>query len=316
MIFDVQPGDDFIWNQYEFVKFLSENQGQDIVVTTTSEGCSAEATGMYKLIDLFKFNSVIIKTCNAVEEHSGYDIRILKNHFLKMPKKVDYTAYHHWTQDRVFGAFYSKPVWYRMGLASTLLHDYPDKSLVNFRYDPHNEDLRKLFEIQKLFKHDPVSAQKFIAVMDQYPIQLEETDVYYGPGSTTITHTSQLAEYYTKILVDIVSESFTEGRTFFPTEKTIRPMLLKKPFITMGPKCFLIHLRQMGFKTFHDFWDEDYDGYNPKERYFKILEVIKSLASKSPNELVKLHESMQDVLEHNYNLLVTRKFTKDIKYVE
>ena len=129
-------------------------------------------------------------------------------------------------------------------------------------------------------------------------------------------HTNQLRSFYTQILIDIVSESYVQGRTFYVTEKTLRPMLLKKPFIVMGPKCFLIHLRQMGFRTFGDFWNEDYNGYEPGLRYQRILELIDDLAKRSHSELVDMYKSMQDVLDHNYNMLVQTRFQTDIHYVE
>ena len=93
-------------------------------------------------------------------------------------------------------------------------------------------------------------------------------------------------------------------------------MLMKKPFIHMGPKCFLIHLRQMGFKTFGDYWDEDYDGHGVAERYKRILQLIDSLASKSHAELQDMYDHMRPVLDHNYELLLSKKFTTQITYVE
>jgi len=84
----------------------------------------------------------------------------------------------------------------------------------------------------------------------------------------------------------------------------------------MGPKCFLIHLRQMGFRTFGDFWNEDYDGYEPGLRYQRILALIDDLAKRSHAELVDMYNSMQDVLDHNYNMLVQTRFQTDIRYVE
>ena len=93
-------------------------------------------------------------------------------------------------------------------------------------------------------------------------------------------------------------------------------MLMKKPFIHMGPKCFLIHLRQMGFQTFNEFWSEDYDGHGMGQRYEYILELINTLAAKSKEELQDMYVRMQPILEHNYQLLLTKQFTKEITYVE
>jgi hypothetical protein len=128
--------------------------------------------------------------------------------------------------------------------------------------------------------------------------------------------TDQVAEFYPDFLIELVAETFCTGRTFFPTEKTTKPMLLQKPFIIMGPKCFLIHLRQMGFRTFHDFWDEDYDGHEGLHRYVRILKLIEDLANKSVNELEDMYQAMQPILEHNYQLLLERSYTTQIEYVE
>lgn len=84
----------------------------------------------------------------------------------------------------------------------------------------------------------------------------------------------------------------------------------------MGSKCFLIHLRQMGFRTFHDFWDEDYDGHYPHDRYAKILKLIDELSKKSIEELQDMYTNMKPILDHNYNLLIEKKFTKEITYVD
>jgi hypothetical protein len=125
-----------------------------------------------------------------------------------------------------------------------------------------------------------------------------------------------LAEFYPDLLIDIVAESFVQGRTFYATEKTVIPMLLKKPFVVMGPKCFLIHLRQMGFRTFYEFWDEDYDGYEPQQKYLMILKLLDTLSKKSIPELEQMYRDMQPILDHNYDLLINKNYTTVIDYVD
>ena len=93
-------------------------------------------------------------------------------------------------------------------------------------------------------------------------------------------------------------------------------MLLQKPYITMGPRNFLIHLRQLGFKTFQDFWDEGYDGHEGQHRYLKILELIDSLSNKSAGELESMYNGMKPVLEHNYQLLIKHTYTTKVNYIE
>ena len=144
---------------------------------------------------------------------------------------------------------------------------------------------------------------------------LEKQDGYTPGQQDTSGFTDQLLDFYPNILIDVVAESYTSGDTFCPTEKTFRPMLMKKPFIIMGPKNHLIYLRQMGFKTFYEFWDEDYDGYDPVSRFQCVVKLLDHIANKSKDELNHMYCKMQSILDHNYNLLINREYSKKITLV-
>lgn len=309
--------DTVIWNKQELVEFLAKHQG-GVIDLEVAEGACLRSLGLFDLLDAFNFRSISIRTFNLIQEpHRDYKINCHNTAFryLTVPLNLDYTSYHAWNGKQVFGAFYNRPTWSRLGLASRLYVNYNDKSLINFRADPHNNDQRAVFELDQLFTLDPQSIENFAKAYKNFPIRLENTDGY-TVGGTTQSHTDQLSQFYPNFLVDVVAETFLKGRSFYPTEKTTRPMLMKKPFILMGSKCFLIHLRQMGFKTFHDFWDEDYDGHGMEQRYTRILDLIDSIAKKTPAELQSMYEQMQPILDHNYQLLIEQKFSRNITYVE
>ncbi len=80
----------------------------------------------------------------------------------------------------------------------------------------------------------------------------------------------------------------------------------------MASKDYIDYLLQMGFQTFYEFWSEDYDGYQGRERYMKILALIDELAKKSKKELEEMYQAMQPILDHNYNLLLTQSYNKTI----
>jgi hypothetical protein len=315
--FLILPTDLSVWNRDEFLQFLAAHQDQDIVLDINQEGSCLSSNGIYQMIDLFNFKSVTIHTDNAVEEHDRYNIvrGPLRFRFFDVPRTTNYANLHQWNQRTVFGAFYNRALWHRIGIAATLEHDYKTISTLNFRYNPHHQDVRREFEIQKLFEVDTESTKKFMSVYQNFPQQLEEQDGY-TVGASTGRHTHQLAKFYPDLLIDIVGESFVQGRTFYATEKTVRPMLLKKPFVVMGPKCFLIHLRQMGFRTFYEFWDEDYDGHKPEQKYLMILKLINDLSKKSTSELEQMYRDMQPILDHNYNLLINKTYTTAVDYVD
>lgn len=312
--FTVSPSDHSIWNQLEFEKFLVDNQGLDIHIFTQDEGCDCRIIGIYDLLDTFTFKSVTITTCNLLETHNRYNINISGTAFKffdNEPSAHRYCALHTWNFEKVFGIFYNRPLWHRIGLMSHMYVVYREKTLINFRSDPSDIDQRKLFEIDRLFTNHPESAEKFLNCYHNLPLMLKDYDDY-TKYATTIMHTDQLCEFYPSILIDIVAETFTSGDTFFTTEKTVRPMLLKKPFIAMASRDHLLYLRQMGFKTFNDFWDEDYDGYEGPDRYKKILALIDNLAKKSVEELATIYKEMTDILDHNYNMLLTQTYNKQI----
>jgi hypothetical protein len=68
----------------------------------------------------------------------------------------------------------------------------------------------------------------------------------------------------------------------------------------------------MGFRTFSDFWSEEYDGFEERDRYLKILELIDLIAKKSIKELKDMYMAMQYTLNHNYNLLMSQSYKNNI----
>jgi hypothetical protein len=314
MKFILKPANDFIWNQVDFIQFLISNQGQSIVIDTHDEGVDLQIAGVYQLLEQFEYNDVTVITTNLLETHSNFKIKHNNSFKFFCINNTDYSQYHTWTRQKIFAVFYNRPLWHRIGLAAEMQCNFSNLSLINVRCNPNDIDQRSLFEIQKLFKNASFSIDKFVKVQSSWPRQLEQRDGY-TEGNTVNAHTDQLACFYPDFLIDIVAETWTQGNTFFPTEKTVRPMLLKKPFVIFGSKNYLEYLRQMGFRTFADFWDEDYDGYEGADRYVRILDLIDKLACKSFDQLETMYWDMQYTLDHNYNLLMSQKFHRSIEYL-
>ena len=312
--FTLIPANNFIWNQKEFTQFLIDHQHQPISLSTNREGVCLTTAGVYELLEQFNYTDVTIVTNNRLETHPTFRVQYYSPFAFFGVDHTNYSHLHQWEQQKIFGCFYNRPLWHRLGLAATLQHDYCQHTSLNIRQSIQHEDQRSLFEIDQLFKNHPESFVKFSKVCNSWPLMLEEQDGYTVENNTT-GHTDQLAQFYTDFLIDIVAETWTVGNTFFPTEKTVRPMLLKKPFIAMGSKNYLCYLRQLGFMTFNEFWSEDYDGYEGQQRYIKILQLIDELSKKSKSELNDMYWSMQYTLDHNYTLLANQNYTTDITHV-
>lgn len=311
-MFTLILSDGIIYNQKEFLDFLIANQGKAITISTNGEGACLTAYRVYQLIDQFSYADVCIFTSNILEAHDEYKIKKVVEFqwFNKFDNHLeDYSALHTWDQSKIFGCFYNRPAWHRIGLAANLKKYFENISLINFRRDPHDEDQRKLFDIKNLFVYHPDSVKLFGEMFDRCPMLSENA------SQEVLYNVLEVADCYRHFLIDIVAETWIEGLTFAPTEKTVRPMLLKKPMVIMGPKDYLCYLHQMGFKTFNDFWSEEYDGYETKDRYVKILELIHSLGNKSTQELNSMYNNMQHILDHNYNLIKQQNYNINIKHI-
>jgi hypothetical protein len=128
--------------------------------------------------------------------------------------------------------------------------------------------------------------------------QMTVRDQFTTPDSYADTNRS-LLNYYDRFAIEIVCETYTMGTTFFPTEKTIRPVMACKPMLVYGPQYFLGRLRTMGFRTYHDLWDESYDFYQGAKRWQAIQKVMQSLNEKSPTEQQQLLTQAHKIAEYN-----------------
>jgi len=110
--------------------------------------------------------------------------------------------------------------------------------------------------------------------------------------------------------VHIVNESRFTVPMANISEKTIKPILAGRPFIIASGPCSLQLLKNLGFKTFSDFWDESYDlETDHSKRLQKIIDLIDNLNKLNNKQLKKMNKRMSSIFNHNLNNLkdVTRK---------
>lgn len=102
-------------------------------------------------------------------------------------------------------------------------------------------------------------------------------------------------------LAHVVTETVFTGRRHHLTEKTFKPICLKMPFVLVSTAGSLEYLRRYGFQTFEHIWTEDYDQeHNDAMRLEKIARLLKDLDDQSPQELQRMYQAAQPVLQHNW----------------
>jgi hypothetical protein len=302
-----------LWNPVEFVKYLADNQDKDIIIHINPEAIDINELRIFDYIDCFKFKSVIIYTRNQLQQHPIYKIEYIReNPFIESSVSIN-PLIQTWNQTKTFLCVYGRPIASRLGFASWLHHHYPDETLIQFT--THHNDDNPNFEWNKLAGYDLDSVKYATDLVQNLPIQTVNNMHYNNLRSDWNWQDKDMINLYKSIFVDVVAENHNQGETFFPTEKIARPIYCKKPFIVHGNKDYLDYLHQMGFRTFHDYWSQNYDGYDQKDRYCAMLQIFAEIGSKSKKELKQMLDDMQPILDHNYNLLVDKAYNYNIKKI-
>lgn len=113
--------------------------------------------------------------------------------------------------------------------------------------------------------------------------------------------------YYQNSLVSIVTETNYNADEVTLTEKSFKPSKEKHPFIIIGAPGTLQAFRDMGFKTFGEFWDENYDNLtDPKQRMNAVMNVFKYIGSWNDDQIRNFRRSVKPILDHNYETLKVR----------
>lgn len=100
-------------------------------------------------------------------------------------------------------------------------------------------------------------------------------------------------------LIYVITETVYNYPYPWISEKTIKGILSKRPFILVGSKGTLAQLKLLGFKTFESIWDESYDTIaNPSDRMVASISLLTNLCNRPIGELA---EQVREIVEYNYN---------------
>ena len=103
--------------------------------------------------------------------------------------------------------------------------------------------------------------------------------------------------------LSVVSEASFAEDTCFLSEKIFKPIAIGQPFIIYGNKNSLQKLRDLGYRTFHPFINEDYDKLDTWDRLQKIIESLNAIKQMSDKEKLEWYKGMSDILAHNQETL-------------
>lgn len=120
-------------------------------------------------------------------------------------------------------------------------------------------------------------------------------------------------EDYESTEIEVVLETLFDDDRLHLTEKTLRPIAMGQPFILAGTYGSLEYLRDYGFKTFSDCWDESYDMMSDGiERMNKIIEVMSDIVSMPTSKREEMLVKARSIADYNKQHFFSDKFQTQI----
>lgn len=315
---NVITSDSIVWNATEVYSKISYamSTSTDLSINLCNEGPAFDTLNLhdYMVSESIRYNydlqRVTIITQNLKENYNvckvkkSFPSHLIDNTFeyqcvVKNKKNLKH-----------FGFFVGRGNAPRLFLGAYLYNNYKNKVVHTNHLDLDNEFYASNIGLERLITEYNIKNIRSIAeYINQCPISANTVSIdkslKLNPAQQLLKNDKQtFLELYNHFAIEIVAETYFTGTTFFPTEKIWRPILLKKPFIVQGPTNYLKNLKELGFKTFNNWWDEGYDDDPADWSIHEITKVIDQLSTLSSNDLRRIYNEMEPVLEHNKHRLL------------
>jgi len=189
------------------------------------------------------------------------------------------------------------------------LYSWPYCSSINWERLPWFEskklNMEKLLENRKTLNSNDYFIDMKRITKSNIEYNLDENNINTGLPLSKYEKTNlTLPDAYDQIFCCIATETRFAQPNAYISEKTLLPMLFKKPFIVVGAPYSLEYIKKLGFKTFNNYWDESYDTTtNHTERLKKIMDVINYIDSLSIKQLKELYRDMFLTIMHNFEVV-------------
>lgn len=114
---------------------------------------------------------------------------------------------------------------------------------------------------------------------------------------------------YQSTKIEVVLETLFDDTRLHLTEKSLRPIACRHPFILLAPHGSLQYLRNYGFKTFDKVWDESYDQIeNPIDRMNAVIKLMHDILRWSNQQQTNNQNLIDQITLHNRNLFFSKNF--------
>lgn len=300
-------------NKNAFISALAElPPGSDVVIDVNSEGPALGVFGILDIMEKFSHNYSFTRWSNPIESVKYPRVECSeRSHFFTMSWRYWIDELENVPADKTFGLFVGRHSVARNCIMYDVYHNWRQHFLLSkmglYVMDPWNKrNDPSVVAIEKIEDWAPANQRANIqhwAETEQLQIpsldSLHVKDYYKIPEISSAECALSLLSYYNQFNIELICETYTQGSTFFPTEKTVRPIVGNKPFLAYGPIDYLKNMRQLGFQTFGDIWDESYDRYEGVQRWQKMKTVIGIISKLSNSDKAELLNRCASITRHN-----------------
>ena len=159
---------------------------------------------------------------------------------------------------------------------------------------------------------DPETGVSYENHAFQNPVWRTDQDLSQSFSPNTVSSHSSASfdfEDYEFTNIEVVLETLFDDHRIHLTEKILRPIACGQPFVLAATSGSLSYLRDYGFKTYDDIWNEDYDQIaDPCQRLEAIVQLMKEISAWDPETRDKKLQQAQDIADYNKKHFFSQNF--------
>jgi len=315
-----------IFNNYHGVlepSRLAKLNNNDIVIYSQL-GESLNDTRLEQVLAKFSNQFVIVIT---TQKHFNFPLSSNKYQIITIPSA--YAAYttimdrdtvqiDNRNFEKLFLSFNKRAQWTRQALAQFAVNTkLNDRMFLSYHcHDVHKIGTRQTYLNQNeiigttWFNQD-LDLEYFYSLI---PITINIPDEFHSRSVGN-------KDFYEKSFCSIVTETYIgENHDPFFTEKIFKPIAFAHPFIVSSSAGALSLLKNLGFKTYSDIFNEEYDEIeNHQLRFEAILKEMLRLAALSDNEIQSMYKKVIPTIKYNYNFFyneLPKIYNNDIQRIK
>jgi len=261
------------WNTHLLALEIAQNKNRPIEFDLSHEHWDVDINGIHSVIqDCFK-NLNIDQPIVYVRDR----IRTISKIYKYMLRSRDWYS----PCSRIgYGQFYARPTYERLYCHyKHLTWQHHNLGIATFHFNLDSISVLDGCDFVEFLWDEPKKWEMLKSIGLPYA-DIESTFDESGKLSmhgADLKNYNSLMQAYKKICVEVVCETNTEGKTYFITEKTLRPMLNGCIPLIVANTGYEGYLKSLGFDMFDDVLDKSYDNDTGAIRIEKVYNVLEDI---------------------------------------